>query len=653
MTGIQKRSGRVVIVASFVLSPNTVDSQTPASGIQLISSHQISVDAKAQPHAESFIAVAPRDPRHLLATAMGIVKGVAHAYPYVSFDGGKTWTRGKIRGDTSIVKGADPVVYLTQSGTAFFSILAEVEGRKRSIISRSADGGRTWSTVAVLPLADRQWLAFDSSTGPFSGRTYFTGTGVHPTHEGARTTSPYLVRSDDDGSSFPFRSVVAYDRGGSAPSAPISAVPLEMHVSPGGLLVLPLQGGDRDTVERLRRDSLDGRAVGLVISGDGGESFGPARYAPTYRLTTYGSSRRRFRDNAAVGYVRTAMDASSSPYRNTVYFVASDYDRTIDRFVVRAWRTTDFGKTWRTSVASDAPRGDVANPAITVNRDGVVAVTWNDRRDDPKGECWRLYAAISTDGGETFRPAQRLSREPTCTNQPENWVTFGSAFNSEQRGQQVARFQTGAVIPTRFANGGDTQGLVADATGTFHAAWINGATGVLQLWHTSFRLDAALLAELRSRPAAAAQAGVSSVPRGLEDVTGDIRFHVAKTDLDFRTRTQEVTLQIENRSGRPLTGPLHAVMVHFLDQDGGLDRGGGLENLRVANADSGGAGVGATWTFNPPNGVLAPGARTLPRVIRFAFDGGMPAVPDGGYLTPGFRVYARAESSTRQKDRSP
>lgn len=115
------------------------------------------------------------------------------------------------------------------------------------------------------------------------------------------------------------------------------------------------------------------------------------------------------------------MDASSGRYRDCIYFVAPDYDFSIDRYVVRVWRTSDFGKTWSTAVASDAPRGDVGNPAIAVNRDGVVAITWNDRRDDPNFRCWQLYAAISTDDGEHFLPAQRLSRQQTCTNQPRNW----------------------------------------------------------------------------------------------------------------------------------------------------------------------------------------------------------------------------------------
>ncbi|MDQ6633540.1 MAG: glycoside hydrolase [Gemmatimonadota bacterium] len=611
----------------------------PASpAIQLLSSHQISAANATHPHVESFIAVDPGDPRHLLATAIVIVKGEVRSYPYASFDGGTSWARGRMVGDTSVVLGGDPVVYITRSGSSFFSTLPVVKGVSRSAVSRSTDGGRSWSSTTLLPDADRQWLAFDQSRGAFGGRTYFTGTGVYPSRDGKRAVAPFLARSDDDGRSFPFRSIVGYDRSGADPQAPLNAVPLEPLVTPGGLLVLPLQRGDAQTIERLARDSLSARSPGLVTSDDGGDSFGEARFAPTYLTTVTGSPGRRFRAVAASGYIRTALDVSSGRYRNRVYFASSSYDPTIDRYVVRVWHTSDFGKTWGDAVASDAPRGDIANPAIAVNREGVVAVSWNDRRDDPSARCWQLYAAISTDGGEHFLPAQRLSRARTCTNEPRNWDTFGTSLNSDQSGQYLAHFQTGATIPARFPNGGDTQGLVADATGLFHAAWINGETGVMQLWHTSFRVDAAQVARGPSVPIAATDSSIVSalVPKGMEDVTHDIRFRVSSTTLDFTARSYAVTLQIENQSGRPLRGPLRAVMLHFLDS---FDNGLGLRNLAVANADSGGPGVGAVWTFPVPGGVLVPGALSAARVVRFTFDGAIPEVPEG-YLTPGFRVYA-------------
>jgi hypothetical protein len=617
-----------------------VFAQSVGPGIELLSSRQVSVDQADRPHVESHIAVDPSDPQHLLATAMVYVNGEPRVFPYASFDGGKTWAVGQIIGDSSITGPGklDPVVYITKSGVSIFSTLG-----KQSHVARSTDGGRTWRTATVFPFTDRQWLVFDmSSSGPFGGRTYYTATGLNQSRDGVPGVALFLARSDDEGLTFPVRTLVTHDRGGPNSAAPLDAIPFQPLVTPRGLFVLTLQGRvSPETSERAKRDSLNAWSLGLMTSDDGGDSFGPARYAPTPRFKTTGEARRRLRGITAGGEPRTAIDASPGHFANRIYFAASDYDPGIDRYVVRVWHTGDFGKTWGTAVASDAARGDVANPAIAVNRDGIVAVTWNDRRDDPQGRCWRLYAALSLDGGEHFLPAQRLSNAPTCTNEPKNWDASGSgvAFSSDDSGEYLAHFSATALIPTRFPMGGDTQGLAADGTGVFHAAWINGETGVMQLWYTSFRAAPALVAGLRTSGATNTSTGRDSPPPGMEEVTHDVRFVVTKTNLDFSKRTYTIIIEIENRSRRPLYGPFRAVMRHFLDAD---SNGLGLRNLAVANADSGGSGIGATWVFEVPGGILAPGARSKPREMLFTFDGGIPEFPEGE-LAPGFRVYGRAQ----------
>ena len=632
----------MIPVALLTLTQAAV-AQSTGSGIELLTSRHISAAEADHPHVESHIAVDPRDPRHLLATAIAFVDGRAHSRPYASFDGGQTWAVGRFLGDSSIIgPGAfDPVVYIAENGIAYFSTLAPVEGRDQSLVARSTDGGRTWRTTTVLPNTDRQWLVVDPTRRPFGGRTYFVATGLYQSRAGGRAVAPYLARSDDRGVTFPFRTLVGHDRAGTDPLAPLNVMPLEPLVTSRGLLVLTMQGSvSEEVAERARQDSLNAWSLGLMTSDDGGETFGPARYGQTPRFGLTGSPRRRLRAASASGTVRTAVDVSHGRYRDRIYFVATNYDPTIDRYVVRVWHTGDFGKTWGTAVASDAGRGDVANPAIAVNRDGVVAVTWNDRRDDPNARCWRLYAALSLDGGEHFRPAQRLSDAPTCTNEPGNWDTYGTSFNSDQTGQYLAHVETTALIPTRFPMGGDTQGLMADATGTFHTAWINGETGVMQLWYASFRIAPGLVAELLSRTSVPADSAAihDSVPPGMEQVTHDVRFRVTSTDLDFARRTYSITVEIENRSSRPLYGPMRAVMHSFLDT---YNNGLGLRNLAAANADSGGPGVGAFWAFDVPGGMLAPGARSKPRVLLFNFEGGIPEFPEGS-LSPGFRVYGRA-----------
>ena len=49
----------------------------------------------------------------------------------------------------------------------------------------------------------------------------------------------------------------------------------------------------------------------------------------------------------------------------------------------------------------------------------------------------------------------------------------------------------GSANGNRFKNGGDTQGLVGLPNGGFHVAWINGASGKMQLWFTSVSVEPA------------------------------------------------------------------------------------------------------------------------------------------------------------------
>ena len=72
------------------------------------------------PHVESFIAVDSRDPQHLLAASMVVINGETRSYPYVSFDGGKSWTLGQVTDNAGVVNEADPIVYFSYSGVAFF-----------------------------------------------------------------------------------------------------------------------------------------------------------------------------------------------------------------------------------------------------------------------------------------------------------------------------------------------------------------------------------------------------------------------------------------------------------------------------------------------------------------------------------------------------
>jgi hypothetical protein len=93
-------------------------------------------------------------------------------------------------------------------------------------------------------------------------------------------------------------------------------------------------------------------------------------------------------------------------------------------------------------------------PCIAVNKAGVVAVTWYDRRGLPPAggggatKGWNLRMRVSPDGGATWAPSVQVTSKPS----------------------------TGELT------GWHTAGLTADAAGAFHPAWIDDRTGKPQLW---------------------------------------------------------------------------------------------------------------------------------------------------------------------------
>jgi len=75
--------------------------------------------------------------------------------------------------------------------------------------------------------------------------------------------------------------------------------------------------------------------------------------------------------------------------------------------------SSDQGQTWSTPSPIDpaAPVSAIQfEPAIAVNKDGVVAAIWSDSRGGPDDE-YNVYFATSEDGGKTFLPSVKLTDE--------------------------------------------------------------------------------------------------------------------------------------------------------------------------------------------------------------------------------------------------
>jgi hypothetical protein len=168
-----------------------------------------------------------------------------------------------------------------------------------------------------------------------------------------------------------------------------------------------------------------------------------------------------------VFYPRLAADPGSPKFAGRVYCVWRDGHGSDESYILFAC-SRNGGATWSVpAVVSEQPAGSDAGPdygadipAIAVDKKGVIAVTWYDRRGlskhvvGPGGVIppvpgYDARVRISCDGGATWQPSAKLNEVPIQANQLD------------------ARYWTG---------------LAAAADGTFHAAWIGDATGKRQVW---------------------------------------------------------------------------------------------------------------------------------------------------------------------------
>jgi hypothetical protein len=408
-------------------------------------------------HYETQIAADPAVASHLLigayvATGNGSIDNVF----YVSFDRGRTWTR-----TLRVPAGVDPAVAIGLKGVAFAATIHDVprpDGNSDSflVVHRSADGGRSWSE-SVLKVdsrsVDRNYIAIDD----VRRRVYVHGYLQDPRDaEGRRTVSTFVLYTSDDGGRTFARLAV---REAAGPATP-KLVPANGIVLPDGTFVALAV-----TLDATRLNMFKGRSdpvsapdlngvLGILRSVDGGQTLEPLAQVTEVHYDW------RVPQLSMAGL---AIDRSARPFRGRVYAVWPEarVDRRTQIFIASS---DDGGRTWTAprlvsdeGPSSPNPRPNQFMPAVAVNRDGVVGVSWYDRRDNPDNlGYWPRFSA-SLNGGTTFLSSVRVSTAPRVV-----------LDNKETR-----------------LNGGDTAGLAADAAGVFHPAWVDNRTGTHEVWTTS------------------------------------------------------------------------------------------------------------------------------------------------------------------------
>lgn len=461
---------------------------------------------------------------------------------YVSFDHGKTWEIG-VNNRPADSWSEDPACAYGPDGTAYFAAILSGERGDNSVFFRSPDGGKSWLPSSVIFGAfDRPFLSVDSTGGRYNGRIYVAhnalgGIGLQRSVDGGRTFLGPVLRPNLEQLKVPLAGLIL----NSANAVVLS----DGTVLAGFYEQLPARDGRGGT-----------RILSIVRSTDGGEHLKDEAKIAEY---SYGSSLELPQTIPGI-----AVDQSNSVFKDRVYAV---WQSTLDEGPGRSIRqesfvshSSDGGSTWSKPISiRNDERTEINTSEVveyqttaTVNKDGVVGVMWYEGFSTSTAQGYSVRFAASLDGGETWTPSVRVSEAP-CT------------FGGNERLQMTGRIDHPAGSPLELGlwnrirfDSGDTAGLVADSTGSFHAFWIDNRTGISQVWTAPIVVAGAVLKN-----------GAAELA-GLDDITDSVEATVVHSTFDIHTGNLSTVLRLTNVSKQTIRPPLKLRILDLRSDVGSL-----------------------------------------------------------------------------------
>ena len=332
------------------------------------------VNAEVEPH----LAVDPRDPNHLVAAwqqdrwSDGSSRGDLAA---ASFDGGATWSAsplpfsvcagGTAADGTDYARATDPWVAFGADGAVYAIGVATIgpafapASASAVLVSRSADGGRSWSPAATIA-RDVGALFNDKETvsgDPLDGRFVYA---VWDRVDSASSGASVFSRSTDGGSTWEAPRPI-FDPGPGA-----QTIGNLVRVLPDGTLV--------DLYVRLVGDEnrVTASSVEVIRSSDRGLTWSAPVVVSAYRAlgASDPATGHPIRDGSVLAQMAVAPDGSLD-------IVWQDARFTGLRDGIALARSTDAGRTWSQPVRVNADSAKAAfTPQVDVRADGTIGVSY-------------------------------------------------------------------------------------------------------------------------------------------------------------------------------------------------------------------------------------------------------------------------------------
>jgi hypothetical protein len=555
----------------------------------IVSAQQITVGPNVQvskansnrAHTEMSIAANPDDPKHLLACSIitnseGPPKSSTIAY--VSFDGGATWMA--TREVNEYLKSGDPGCTLGPARSAYF--ITDVRTTPYDIFTtlyRSKDGGRTWLPAIEMRHIERPSIRVDDRSQKYKGNIYINGSiSIGDVDGDSRSYGIGLRRSVNGGESFEQVSRLALQNDRHY----INGMGNCGILSDGTVACVFSQSNDdapvEDQVQSLRLRSK----LKVITSSNGGASLSKAVTVADHYMMR--------RPPGTTSIVPTlAVDEGNGPFKDRIYVTWTDVSS--GRSEISFAYSSDKGKTWSQPILINDDRPfDFANPSlgpddfmptVAVNRSGVVGVMWYDRRENPDNLGWHVRFSASLDGGDTFLPSVKISESPTRFDAGTKWPVFFwravSGGGSNALPGPVLNLDL--EVMGQLFNGGDYNGMAADAAGVFHPLWADNRTGLHQLWTAGVSVRGVV----KPNPELT----------DLEDITEKVTLEILRAEYDRKTDSLTVDVRLTNTSKNNLLTPFKARIVGLKSDIAG--------QLAIIAEQNDRKGIGALLSFAEAN----------------------------------------------------
>ncbi len=312
----------------------------------------------------------------------------------------------------------DPCTAYDGSGNLYYeSMFGGIQGCK---VFRSTDNGATWSSsVTSIFGGDKNWLAADQTSGPYSGYVYTTMTRSSFNGHG-------FARSTDNGTSW-------------TTTLNVSNSPL-----PGAMVCVGPNGATDGGAVYVVTNSGNSFAstYTFYVSTNGGASF-TLKSAQSFAnyVGSNVSGRNSVENMRTRPYPFIAADNSNGTYRGRLYcvYASNSPSGNGNKPDIFCRYSTNQGTTWSSAALINDDANTTANhqwhPSIWCDiTSGRLFVKWMDTRDTPTSDSAYIYASYSDDGGVTWATNQRISN----VKMKINCTTCGGGGNPRYQGDYDA-----------------------------------------------------------------------------------------------------------------------------------------------------------------------------------------------------------------------